>query len=251
VTLSPAALTASDEASDAQASPQLLEHDRYYSAFDAEHVYRVALAPNANADRLDPLDLSRVVWHFDPEFVRAEPYPQLPAAVLITTLKPGLTTLRVSGTTESGQSVRDSAELEITAADPALWRLGDAAYTDAAAIRPQPALPDSCSDVSNLPNNKDIGAAGCPSCHNPAASINVPLTNQLQAFSDATLTQLYADGVQPEGYEHVASFMRNGDEHTNRCIFRKLHAWQMSSELQQALLFKIRSQLPYEGEYDP
>jgi hypothetical protein len=255
VSVLPAALETNDNASDARESPAMLASDRYYSAFDGEHEYQIALAPNATADRLDPLDLSRVVWRYDSAYFRAEPYPELSAGVLLTPLRAGNSTVRVTATTESGQSVCDSAEVEITGADPALWPVGDAAFNDAAAVRPQPLLPESCADVTHLPSNKDIGATGCPSCHNPSASITVPLTNQLQAFSDDELIRLYSEGVQPAGYEHVAAFMRTNlearDEHESRCLFSKVHAWQMSDELQHALLLKIRSELPYEAAYDP
>lgn len=129
------------------AAPERLVRTHYYSAFDGQNTYRIPVALDTLELDGDPLDLSSLRWSHDASYLSVTPNSDQTGGVLYTTRKSGVTQLRVSATSESGQTWHDTATVEISAADPALRRLGEESYTSPVRWTPLPSsgAATSCS----------------------------------------------------------------------------------------------------------
>lgn len=236
------------------APASIIGRRRYYSSFDGQHTYQVAFRPLLDQvfdhNGVDPIDPDSLVWSYDAAFIGLEFAPSIPGGVVATMRNAGVTTLQVHGSTESGQSVSDSTELEISAHESGLWAWGDNEFYRGDTALPRLPLSAACEEL--LPEVDPGQQSGpCQNCHSHTASIAIPLSEQISAFSDEALMQLISEGTVPEGYVHNAPFTKNLNRDVASCIMQQTHAWEMSDALQRALLLKVRSELPWYGVARP
>jgi hypothetical protein len=246
-----AAASAQSAPDDAEHRTEILARARYYSAFDGEHSYRIPLLPDVTPDSEDPIDPGSIVWHYDPKQLELSPDPDAQTAILATTKAPGETTLQVSAQTLSGQSVYDSAVIEVSEGDPALWELADREFSNTDADWTSLPLSAACTEL--LPPTTYPETEGpCQSCHSHGAAITTRFTAQIANFDDAALTSLISRGDFPEGYVWNAPFTRNiRDADLRSCLLQNSHAWEFSEEHARGFVLKVRSELPFESVPPP
>lgn len=240
-----------DDDADSVLRDGLVQFSPMYSAFDGTHEYQVtpsvpSAAPGTHAS--DPVLASTLAWQVDETYVKLEPFPDLPGAVLLTTKKPGTTTVKVVARTLSGVKVRGEAALIISDARLADWDRGEVLYNSGAPAKASLSnggmtgsaacgLPSSVGNV--LP--KDIV---CANCHNSNdAELNVQLTpTQTASYSDAALLEIVSQGTRPARTGFQSQFFRMVP--MPDCVFKAMHAVESDPKTLNGLVLRMRSIAP-------
>jgi hypothetical protein len=226
----------------------LIDFAPSYSAYDGVHDYRLTLAvPSADPVSSDPerVDAASIQWQVDDKFLALEPDSQLPGAVLLTTRRAGKTTVQLSALTVSGHDLKSSAVVNISAATPELWELGDKSLrnSDGQGDFAQTAPTPACSDL--LASQPGAGRGSCASCH--AAPANAP--QSLTQFPDDVVAQIFSQGLLPAGLTLTSPFLRAiPDPNLQQCIFASSHDWDIQEDVKLGIVFKLRSLPPQSAQ---
>jgi hypothetical protein len=88
--------------------------------------------------------------------------------------------------------------------------------------------------------------ASCANCHNNmAGSITVEHTPQQTAgYSDQDLIQIFTMGMKPMGGTFHSPFLKNLPAQFATQIYVQLHTWMIAPEVQQGIVYKLRSITP-------
>lgn len=216
----------------------LIDFTPTYSAYDGVHEYKLTFSLATTAG----LDLSTLRWTVDDAFVQREDFDELPGGLLLTTKKPGVTTVYVSVKLDNGLLRKQPTTLTITKADPDEWELGDKRYSravpnDFGGPRKATAFCDlSAAELARIPEDNS-----CASCHDSDSSLSKGLTPiQLEGRSDDELIAAFTRGQRYNSWPSpFFKQLANPD-----CVFRAFHTWAISDEDTRGLLWKLRSLEP-------
>jgi hypothetical protein len=216
-----------------------ISFDPMFSAFDGTHDYAVTPSiPSADASTdKDPLLASSIKWELDGAFVKREEFPDLPAAIKLTTKKAGQTTVGVTMKTLSGTALRSKAWLTISQAKASEWDAGDARYNNEE-MKLEKLPMTTCGLV--LPMDPP---RSCSSCHTPLSGIAFEHTpTQTAGYSDDQLVKIFTGGAKPAGGTFNSPFLRAAP--MPDCIYNEFHTWEMSDEEKKGVVWKLRSLSP-------
>ena len=230
-----------------------------YSAFDGVHMYQVpATIDQAALDMagVDPVKPETISWSVDDKFVSKEAFPDIPGGVLLTTKSSGTTTVTAMATTASGRKIKGSSTLEITKATDEEWQAGQARYdnmvainfmnlgmmgaTGAAGTGAMAAPANPMAFLQSIPKD-----ASCGNCHNNTTGLTVEHTPlQTAGYSDDDLIKIFTTGAKPMGAKFNSPFLKNLPIEFATMIYVALHQWNVSTEVQRGIVFKLRSITP-------
>jgi cytochrome c553 len=228
----------------------LIQFSPMYSAFDDNmHEYAVTPSvPSAAESSLaaDPVRPESLVWSVDTAFVKVDEFPDLPAAIRLTTKRAGRTVVRVTGETVSGVKVRGEATLQISRASAVEWDAGEARYNNGVMIEWMPPAPAAAGEgICGLPIAAfDTNtAAACGNCHtsqNNGTTVEHTPT-QTAGYSDEKLIEIFTMGAMPDG-KFSSPFLKMAP--MPECIFKAFHTWEMTDDEKKGIVWKLRSLPP-------
>lgn len=230
--------------------PQLISFTPMYSAFD-DGAHEYALTPSVpsaaeGSKDADPIVASSVKWDLDQAFVKRDEFPDLPAAVKLTTKKSGETTVKVTAKTLSGNAVRGEAKLTISKASQSEWDAGEARYNNGMMITwMRPTMAAAGEGTCGLPVTIDLPkTSACGNCHNSMANaISVEHTpTQTGGYSNEDLVNIFTTGAKPAGGTFNSPFLRNAP--MPDCIYAAFHTWEMTDDEKKGIVWKLRSIAP-------
>jgi hypothetical protein len=225
-----------------------------YSAFDGVHDYKVpATIDQAQIDQMaiDPIDVASINWIVDDKMVAKEPFPEVPGAVLLTTKASGSTTITATGVTKAGMKFKGTSTLMITKASADEWELGQKRYDNGVMINFMMLMPGTtAAGGTAAPNPMAIldaipREASCANCHNNTMGLTVehsPL--QTAGYSDDELIAIFTTGAKPMGATFNSPFLKQIPAAFVMPIYKMLHTWTISAEVQRGVVFKLRSITP-------
>lgn len=228
--------------------PKLISFSPMYSAFDGTHEYAVTPSiPSAaeNAMVPDPVMANTIKWQVDGAFVKQDEFPELTAAVKLTTKKTGMTVVKVTAKTLSGAEVRGEAPLTISEAKQAEWDAGEARYNNGMMIQfMRPAMAADGEGVCGLPITFELPtSSACGNCHNPMNAISVEHTpTQTAGYSNENLVDIFTTGAKPPGGTFNSPFLRMAP--MPDCIYSEFHTWEMTDDEKKGIIWKLRSITP-------
>jgi hypothetical protein len=227
---------------------KLISFSPMYSAFD-DNMHEYAVTPSvpsamAGMTNADPIVASSIKWTVDGAFVKQDEFPELTAAIKLTTKKAGDTKVKVSAKTMSGQTVRGETDLKISTAAQSEWDVGEARYNNGMMIqwmRPMMAAPGE--GLCGLPiASFDVStAAACGNCHNPMnAAITVEHTpTQTAGYSNEDLINIFSTGQKPAGAVFNSPLLKMAP--MPDCIYAAFHTWDMTDDEKAGIIWKLRS----------
>lgn len=226
------------EVAESLPADRLIVFSPMFSAFDGVHEYAVtpSVPSAAPSEDADPVLASSIKWVLDDAYVKRDDFPDLPAAIKLTTKKAGTTTVGVTAKTRSGQALRATARLIISRATSAEWEAGEARYnSDEFDIAPK--MFASCGLVLPIELPR---ASACSNCHDAMSSVGTEHTPTQTAFySNDELIAISTKGAKPAGGTFVSPFLRAAP--MPDCIYKAFHTWQMSEEEEKGIVWKLRS----------
>ena len=234
-----------DETFDYGLEAKLIGFSPMYSAFDGKHTY--ALTPNVpsaaqTSKDADPVLASSIRWEVDDAFVKREEFPDLPAAIKLTTKKPGMTTVRVKVKTLSGLAVRSEAKLTISKATESEWEAGDRRYNEGSM---NPELDRESQPECGLVQHITLPKQGsCSNCHDSASNTiaNDLTPTQTAGYSNEDLIDIATQAAKRPDVDFTSPFLRNAP--MPDCLYKAFHTWMMTDEEKQGIVWKIRSIAP-------
>jgi hypothetical protein len=241
-----AGCSSSDTTPAAKLLPALISFNPMYSAFDGTHDY--ALTPSVpsaaqGSKDSDPVVASSIKWDVDTAFVKRDEFPDLPAAIKITTKKAGATTVKVTAKTVSGAAVRGEAKLTISTANTTEWDAGEARYNNGMMITwMRPAMAAAGEGTCGLPVTIDLPkTSACGNCHNNMSNaFTVEHTpTQTGGYSNEDLVNIFTTGAKPAGGTFNSPFLRNAP--MPDCIYKAFHTWEMTDDEKKGVVWKLRS----------
>jgi hypothetical protein len=225
--------------------PNLISFSPMYSAFDGTHEYAVSPSvPSAAEGSMDsdPVMAATIKWEVDGAFVKQDEFPDLAAAVKLTTKKAGKTTVKVTAKTLAGNTVRGEAPLTINEASQAEWDAGEARYNNGMMITwTRPTMAAQGEGICGLPVMIDLPAtSACGNCHNPMNTISVEHTpTQTAGYSNEELVSIFTTGAKPAGVTFNSPLLRNAP--MPDCIYKEFHTWEMTDDEKKGIVWKLRS----------
>lgn len=228
--------------------PNLISFSPMFSAFDGTHEYAVTPSiPSAaeNSADSDPVMANTIKWSLDNAFVKQDEFPELTAAVKLTTKKAGETTVKVTAKTLGGVQVRGEAKLTISQASQAEWDAGEARYNNGMMIPwMRPAMAADGEGVCGLPVSFELPtSAACGNCHNSMNAISVEHTpTQTAGYSNEDLVNIFTTGAKPAGGTFNSPFLRSAP--MPDCIYAEFHTWEMTDDEKKGIVWKLRSIAP-------
>lgn len=233
-----------DEGATVDSVSNLISFSPMYSAFDGVHEY--ALTPNvpsaAWSEDEDPVLASSIAWQLDSAFVKRDEFPDLPAAIKLTTKKPGATTVAITAKTLSGRAVRSETRLIISRANQSEREAGEARY-DNGEITPSQRPTVFADDLQcpGGPGGLDIPrASACGNCHSVTSTIAFePTPTQTAGYSNEDLIKIFTEGERPTDRPFKGSFLRQVP--MPLCIYKEFHTWNMSDDEKNGIIWKLRS----------
>jgi hypothetical protein len=243
-----AGCSSSDSTPPSALLPHLISFSPMYSAFDGAHEYAVTPSvPSAaeGAKDADPVVASSIKWDVDTAFVKRDEFPELGAAVKLTTKKDGATTVKVTAKTVSGQSVRGEAKLTISKAAQTEWDAGEARYNNGMMVTwMRPAMAAAGEGTCGLPVTIDLPkTSACGNCHNSMMGLSVEHTpTQTGGYSNEDLVNIFTTGQKPAGGTFNSPFLKNAP--MPDCIYKAFHTWEMTDDEKKGIVWKLRSIAP-------
>jgi hypothetical protein len=211
-----------------------------YSANDGgAHIYQVVaqLPGLADPPASDPIMPATINWTFDDSYVSAVPFVDLPRAVLLTTKRAGVTSIRVTAQTQSGTSVHGEARLTISQASDADWQLGSQRY-DLGMVVDLTRVCDLTLNASDVPKT-----AACAECHSKTTGLSVEYTPlQTAGFSDDALIAIFSQGMRPVGLTFENPLLQGSADAD--CVFKSFHTWNLDDAVTRGMVWKLRSITP-------
>lgn len=199
-----------------------------YSAFDGTHTFQVpAVVVGSN---------QQVTWFGDSSMVGMQADMERPNEVLLTMLKPGITTIHV----QSADGKCGSAPLTISAALESDWEIGSKRYNDGLSVH----LTGPAKAGTGSPLESD-GMAGpaCTNCHGETA------TNS--AFTDVSHTPEQTGGFSDDDLLNIilrGTFPGNGTFDSTIVaypVWQSFHRWtDITSDQQAGIIVYLRSLTP-------
>lgn len=235
--------------------PNLIQFSPMFSAFDGTHSY--AVTPSvpyvANSMASDPVMASSIQWEVDTAFVEREEFPELTAAIKLTTKKAGVTAVIVRAKSLSGKSISSRAKLAISQAHPEEWAAGERRYNTGETITWAFTAPAADGDSPcEPPHNVELPqTSACGNCHNATSAIlpNEYTPTQTAGYSNEDLINIFANGAKPARETYSSAFLRKAS--TPDCIHKTFHTWQMTEEEKNGLIWHLRAIPPKaENEFD-
>lgn len=229
-----------------------------YSAYDGVHDYKlVASLPPADPNDDDPIDVDTVRWKLDESFVTRDTYQDLPAGLLLTTKKPGTSTINITAKRRSGAGVHSYSTLTISNADASEWQKGDERYTDGPdiiidSIDPSVASSSSSSSqcgLSAAERERVPKSGACGSCHRADGGLSYePTPIQVGHYSNDELIDMFAEAMKPDAQGFRSPFLQMVS--MPDCVYRSFHTWQISDDVKIGLVWKLRSLEPRKRDSD-
>jgi hypothetical protein len=200
-----------------------------YSAFDGTHVFQLP-ATVVGSDQ-------QVTWFGDSSMVGMMADLEAPNEVLLTMLKPGVTTIHV----QSPDGKCGSALLTISAALESDWEIGNKRYNDGTSVHL--AGPPKQGTGSPLESAGMVGPA-CTNCHGETATNSVytdvsHTPEQTGGFSDEDLLNIILRGTFPD---NGAAFDWNIVPYP---VWQNFHRWtDITTDQQAGIIAYLRSITP-------
>jgi len=237
--------------------PNLIQFSPMYSAFDGEHTYQLSpfipAANPANKDS-DPVVESSIQWKIDEGFLKKDAFTEIPGAVLLTTKKPGMTTVSVTATRMSGAKIRGQSTLTISQASVDEWTKGEARYNNGMMINlfggggamgapPAAGGMGACGIPINLMGRIPTNSA-CSNCHNNnGMAISVQHTpTQTAGYSNDDLIEIFTNAQKPAGGTFNSPLLKMAP--MPDCIYKEFHTWQIDDDTKLGIVWKLRSITP-------
>jgi hypothetical protein len=206
-----------------------------YSAFDGTHTFQVpAVVVGSNQE---------VTWFGDSSMVGMQADLERPNEVLITMLKPGITTIHV----QSADGKCASAPLTISAALESDWEIGSKRYNDGISVHlAGPPMPGTGSPLEQ----GGMGGPACTNCHGETATksafTDVSHTpEQTGGFSDDDLLSIILRGTFPPGGAFDWSIV-------SYPVWQNFHRWtDITADQQKGIIVYLRSLTPVPQKGQP
>ncbi|HET8935979.1 MAG TPA: hypothetical protein VFN67_21180 [Polyangiales bacterium] len=226
----------------------LISFSPMYSAFDGTHEYAVTPSVPSAAEGSkdsDPVMASTIKWEIDNGFVKRDEFPELTAAVKLTTKKAGKTNVKVTAKTIGGTQIWGEAELTISPAQQNEWDAGEARYNNGMMIQfMRPTMAAAGEGTCGLPVNIEIPKmSACGNCHAATSAITVEHTpTQTAGYSNEQLVNIFTTGAKPAGGTFNSPFLRSAP--MPDCIYAAFHTWEMTDDEKKGIIWKLRSIAP-------
>jgi hypothetical protein len=240
-----------DDSTDMTKWPNVLKvvFSPMYSAYDGTHDYKIpatidsaALDPNGT----DPVMMDTMKWIVDSKFVASEKYDALPGGVMLTMKKAGTTTVTVTGKTKLGTMVKGTAMLNISAANPGDWDLGEMRYNNNVMIDFTKLAPMGGMMMGGVPDISTLipRDSSCANCHNNNSTMALTVEHtpqQTGGYSDEDLINIFTKGMKPEGTGFHSPILKMIPMQFAMQIYVQLHTWDIAPEVAQGVVLKLRS----------
>jgi hypothetical protein len=225
--------------------PNLISFSPMYSAFDGTHEYAVTPSVPSAAEGSkdsDPVMASTIKWDVDGAFLKRDEFPELTAAVKLTTKKAGSTTVKVTAKTLAGVQIRGEAKLTISPAQQNEWDAGEARYNNGMMITwMRPVMAASGEGTCGLPVTIELPkSSACGNCHAATSMITIEHTpTQTAGYSNEDLINIFTTGAKPAGGTFNSPFLRSAP--MPDCIYAAFHTWEMTDDEKKGIIWKLRS----------